>query len=74
MARVHPSGWNVISMADDADIVREVHVIPVDDLRPHEPSRDCWCGTFEDDEDPTVIGHNSMDRRELIETGSATRQ
>jgi len=43
-----------------------VHVTPVDDLRDHVMNRDCWCHpTIEDD----LIIHNSMDRRELYETG-----
>lgn len=44
------------------------HVYPVNDLRPHDTDNgaECWCKpTIEDD----VVIHNSLDGRELIETG-----
>lgn len=66
---VHPSGWNLVEMIDAAEVVCEKHVIPVDDLREHAPSVDCWCQPFEDDEMPHLYAHNSMDRREAIENG-----
>lgn len=43
-----------------------VHVLPVNDLRDHEETLDCWCRPREDD---GVITHNSMDRREEYEQG-----
>lgn len=46
-----------------------IHVLPVDDLREHEPSEDCWCNPTEDDETPAVMVHHSMDGREAFETG-----
>jgi hypothetical protein len=45
------------------------HVIPRDDLRPHEADKDCWCHPDEHDEVPGVWVHNSMDRREEYEQG-----
>lgn len=42
------------------------HVLPVNDLKEHIESRDCWCKPREDD---GVIVHNSMDRREEYEQG-----
>lgn len=44
------------------------HVVPVNDLREHSVDSDipCWCNPREDD---GVIIHNSMDQRELYETG-----
>jgi hypothetical protein len=40
------------------------HVVPIDDLRPHESSQTCWCKPTQDEDEPTVWIHNSMDRRE----------
>lgn len=42
------------------------HVIPMDDLRPHEESSQCWCRPFDED---GIWVHNSMDKRELAERG-----
>lgn len=44
-----------------------VHVLPVDDLKPHKASKDCWCGPWEEPINPGVFVHNSLDRRELYE-------
>jgi len=41
------------------------HIIPVDDLREHSRTN-CWCAPEDDD---GLIVHNSLDRRELYETG-----
>ena len=45
-----------------------LHVVPVNDLREHSCDKDkpCWCKPIEDE---GVIVHNSMDQRELYETG-----
>jgi len=52
--------------SDDGDL----HVIPMGDLRPHTTARDCWCKPRQDDEEPIVWVHNSMDQREhTIERG-----
>lgn len=52
-------------MATDSDI----HVIPENDLREHEESRQCWCRPTLDqlESDPVVVIHNSADGRELVE-------
>jgi hypothetical protein len=42
------------------------HVIPVDDLREHHASLECWCGPVEDD---GVVVHNALDGREAYERG-----
>lgn len=47
----------------------KVHVIPVDDLREHITSVDCFCKPITDDEDENVIVHNAMDKREEYENG-----
>lgn len=45
------------------------HVIPVGDLREHAVSRHCWCTPVQDEEEPNVWVHNSMDERESYEAG-----
>ena len=57
----HLGGWRVHTQDDGR------HVIPVDDLRPHDPSQSCWCRPYLDADDDRVIVHNSMDGREMIE-------
>lgn len=47
-----------------------VHVLPVNDLREHIESEECWCRPrIEDEPNGQVIVHNSMDGRELVERG-----
>jgi hypothetical protein len=43
-----------------------IHVTPLDDLREHFRSPDCWCGPTEED---GYFVHHSMDRREEYENG-----
>lgn len=46
------------------------HVVPMGDLRAHECSKNCWCKPTQDESEPSVWVHNSMDRREhTIEKG-----
>lgn len=52
----------------------EIHIVPLDDLRDHEPEPDCWCRPEEDVEEPGVWLHNAMDQRELYETGQRKLQ
>ena len=47
----------------------EVHVLPVNDWRPHEATKNCWCNPTPDEQNPRVIVHHSMDRREEYENG-----
>ena len=46
-----------------------IHVIPVNDYREYITDKNCWCNPLEDEEEPNIIIHNSMDQRELYETG-----
>lgn len=46
----------------------QYHLAPIDDLRPHDLSGDCWCHPEQDEESGVWI-HNSMDRREEYEEG-----
>ena len=45
------------------------HVVPANDLREHALSIECWCNPTYHEEEPSVIVHNSMDRREEYEQG-----
>ena len=49
------------------------HIIPIDDLREHEATPECWCCPDECEEDGTVIPH-ALDNREAYETGSLRLQ
>jgi len=42
------------------------HVVPINDLKEHEQSEDCWC---EPVVDGGVVIHNAIDEREKYETG-----
>ena len=46
-----------------------VHVIPLNDLREHTASVNCWCQPTEDGEWPDIWVHHSMDQREDYEVG-----
>ena len=45
--------------------VHETHVMPINDLREHVDLPNCWCRPKRDEEEPNLIVHNSMDRREF---------
>ena len=46
----------------------DIHVIPMHDLREHRVEESCWCRPQRDPEDPEVLVHNSLDRREMYES------
>jgi len=50
-------------------MLEKYHVVPIGDLREHSTDSDkaCWCHPIETEDG--VIVHNSMDGRELYETG-----
>jgi len=58
--------WEIVN-GNDAPGNR--HVIPLDDLRKHRRSIDCWCHPVFDDQVPSVVIHNAMDLREQFEEG-----
>ena len=60
----YPNGWVLIGY----EHWDEQHVIPVDDLREHEETPDCWCRPVEGDTDELWV-HNSADGREEYEEG-----
>lgn len=45
------------------------HVIPMNDLQPHEDDLDCWCMP-EINHDENLIIHNSLDGREKVENAN----
>ena len=49
----------------------DIHVTPLNDLRKHADSRECWCKpVIYDEADMPIVVYNSMDRREhTIEKG-----
>jgi hypothetical protein len=50
-------------------MTKQLHVMPLQDLREHEESDKCWCSPEIDPEWPMIVVHNSADRREKFETG-----
>ena len=49
-------------------MVEIYHVYPLDDLKEHEETRDCWCCPgVEEYDDRILIVHNSLDRWEEYE-------
>lgn len=53
----------------DWSMTKQLHVMPLQDLREHEESDKCWCSPEIDPEWPMIVVHNSADRREKFETG-----
>ncbi len=49
-------------------MTERIHVIPLDDLREHSCSVDCWCRPSRDEDEPLVWVHHSMDGREGFKT------
>jgi len=49
-------------------MTQDIHVIPINDLREHDATKECWCKPAEDEECAGVWIHNSMDGREKFET------
>jgi hypothetical protein len=45
------------------------HVMPENDLREHADNATCWCRPTPDADEPLVLIHHSMDRREEYEQG-----
>lgn len=49
-----------------------IHVVPVNDTRPHEDSSACWCHPSVDFDLPEPVAvHNSDDGREYVEQANA---
>ncbi len=41
-----------------------MHVLPMDDLKPHVLGDGCWCKPTPEDDRSDIVVHHSMDRRE----------
>lgn len=54
-------------MASEPPLKECYHVTPMNDLKEHEASLECWCRPYRDPWNPYCIIHNSLDRRELYE-------
>jgi len=51
-----------------SDVKRDIHVLPMKDLREHDETRTCWCHPkVERVEGGVVVTHHSADGRELVE-------
>lgn len=64
-------GWALTLEPDERG---HYHVVPLDDLKPHDYSCDCACKPVLDDESATLYAHNSYDGREAIEEGRIAKQ
>lgn len=49
------------------DFAQPYHVLPINDLKEHDKNEHCWCRPVVDEYGNVI--HNSMDQRELYETG-----
>lgn len=65
-------GWELISFTRSHRQHAEQQVLPIDDLRPHEETRDCWCRPVE--YEPGIWGHFALDERDLAERGEVLVQ
>lgn len=60
---INPMAWAVLE-TDCDDGSKELHVVPVNDIKEHVPD-DCWCGTYNaEGEDNLIVIHPSGDKRE----------
>ncbi|RZL39227.1 MAG: hypothetical protein EOP35_04110 [Rubrivivax sp.] len=66
-AGLFPHVWFFDQNEDPFDT--DTHVLPLNDLRPHDLLRSCWCRPEEDFEVARVVIHNSLDRREQHQHG-----
>jgi hypothetical protein len=60
----------LMGRCQDIQSVRRDERKAAGDFRQHVESESCWCSPTRDDEEPSVIIHNSFDRREDYETGA----
>lgn len=51
-----------------------VHVVPLNDLREHLCAIDCWCKPTASEDEPRVIVHHAMDKREEFEPDNPRRR
>lgn len=60
------TGWGVFSNYPASGYK---HVIPLEDIKPHERTVRCWCRPTRDEEDRNCVVHHAMDQREKYERG-----
>lgn len=65
------NGWEHYTGTSKTGL-KVTHVTPVNDIRPHTYSADCWCEPEINKLDHIVI-HNSADQREAYEYGFRMR-
>lgn len=47
--------------------MKELHIMPINDIREHEADAGCFCKPQQDSKTPGLFIHNSLDRREVYE-------
>lgn len=53
------------------EVPQEYHVLPINDIREHETTGDCWCDpAIEVNSKLPLVVHNSADQRELKENAN----
>jgi len=50
------------------ELANEIHTVPLEDIREHKTTKDCWCNPEIEEEYGLVI-HNAADEREKFESG-----
>lgn len=63
--------WTRVAIINNMTGRTTIHVAPINDLYPHDSTEFCKCDPFmdEDDDETTIVVHNSFDGREAYETG-----
>jgi len=63
-------GWDLIEFFNDFNTVVLKQLLPKNDLKEHALDCSCWCNPIlEELETHDLLIHNSMDTRELYESG-----
>lgn len=62
------SGWDAIPIDFNGKHLY-THIVPCADLKRHQLDPTCWCAPRVDEDDRTVVIHNSADGREAHEQG-----
>ncbi len=57
-------GWRAIDVVTPEGY-NQRHLVPTNDIRPHQACETCECGPVEDMQAPDNWAHNSWDKREL---------
>lgn len=58
--------WEERYCASTASVEESIHVVPLDDLKDHDHTGECWCNPEPEYDNPVMVYiHNSLDGREL---------